>query len=270
MKSFQESASFEHTFWLQIMGDHARFIRDSLFPSEAAELHIAKSFVNTYDTYLDQARQTIEPAEWTHLTRQTEHATREFREFKLSIMERHLQGKIGIHLSPTFINHMVNELDEYLLIIRYLKEKKIPPVFHELHHHLVWLLDAAGHAGAIHDELDGVEKRLRDKSQSFVKHFENFYLKATELTGYLRTSLKTFPALKRFNNEVEMKIAVFRGFLHEIEEMELNETVLGTFSGLMADHMSREECYYLIKLAESTGSPLPECDPSKPRTIDPH
>lgn len=129
MKSFQESASFEHTFWLQIMGDHARFIRDSLFPSEAAELHIAKSFVNTYDTYLDQARQTIEPAEWTHLTRQTEHATREFREYKLSIMERHIQGKIGIHLSPTFINHMVNELDEYLLIIGYLKEKKSPPFF---------------------------------------------------------------------------------------------------------------------------------------------
>ncbi|WMJ18250.1 DUF2935 domain-containing protein [Geobacillus proteiniphilus] len=38
-------------------------------------------------------------------------------------------------------------------------------------------------------------------------------------------------------------------------------------SPLMADHMAREECYYLQKLAETTGEVKPTaCDLTKPRT----
>lgn len=88
-------------------------------------------------------------------------------------------------------------------------------VFHELHHHLIWLIDASGHAGAIHDRLDGVEKRLREKSHAFTKHFDQFYL-------------------------------------NELEEMELSAEMLGTFTASMADHTAREEQYYLIKLTQSS------------------
>ncbi len=75
-----------------------------------------------------------------------------------------------------------------------------------------------------------------------------------------------FPALHRFNNDVEVEMRLFEIFLRELEEMELTEKVLGTFSGLMADHMAREECYYLYKLAESTKGDFPDCDPGKPRS----
>ncbi|MER2142108.1 MAG: DUF2935 domain-containing protein, partial [Priestia megaterium] len=145
-----------------------------------------------------------------------------------------------------------NELEEYLRILKYLKQGGIPPIFHELHHHLIWLVDASGHAGAINDRLDGVEKRLKEKSSTFTKHFVQFYLKAVELTGYLRTNIQKFPALTRFNSEVEVEMGLFKTFLNELEEMELTAEVLGSFSASMADHMAREEQYYLMKLAEST------------------
>ncbi|NIK15192.1 hypothetical protein BDD39_001702 [Saccharococcus thermophilus] len=49
--------------------------------------------------------------------------------------------------------------------------------------------------------------------------------------------------------------------------MELNKEVLGVLTPLMADHMAREECYYLQKLAETTNDvKQPACDPTKPRT----
>ncbi|QTM98099.1 DUF2935 domain-containing protein [Sediminibacillus dalangtanensis] len=269
MGDFIESAMFEHRFWLQVLGDHARFIRDSLYPSERKDVELAKRFVNRFDTLLEET-ETITHSNVIAFTKQAESAVDEMKGFKLSIIERHLTGKIGIHLTPTFINHMVNELEEYQLVIRYLKQGESPPIFHELHHHLIWLLDASGHAGAINDELDGVEKRLKKKSKDFSKHFDQFYIKAVELTGYLRTNLESFPALNRFNSDVQIEINLFKTFLHELEEMELSETVLGTFSGLMADHMYREECYYLMKLAESTQSAPPDCDPTSPRLKDPH
>ena len=146
---------------------------------------------------------------------------------------------------------MVNELEEYQNVLNYLRKGEVPPIFHELHHHLLWLNDASGHAGTINDNLDGVEKRLKEKSHTFTQHFDQFYLKALELTGYLRTNLQTFPALNRFNDDVDVEMKLFKSFLLELEELELSAEVLGTFTASMADHMAREEQYYLTKLVES-------------------
>ncbi|WP_338788519.1 DUF2935 domain-containing protein [Metabacillus sp. FJAT-53654] len=262
MRTYEEIAAFEHQFWLQILGDHARFILDSLAVSQREDIEKAKKFQQIFDTLLKKAR---EQTDFSALTLEADEYARELCDFKLSIIRRHIAGKITIHLPPSFINHMVNELEEYLLVLTYLKKKEKPPIFHELHHHLVWLLDAAGHAGAISDTLDRAEKDLKLKSELFAKQFEDFYLKAVELSGYLRANIDSFPALTKMNKDVKLEIELFRGFLAEVEEMELTNQMLSTFSALMADHMMREECYYLMKVAQSTNTNKPDCDPTKPR-----
>lgn len=50
------------------------------------------------------------------------------------------------------------------------------------------------------------------------------------MTGYLRANIEPFPALKRFNNEVEMEMNLFRAFLNELEELELSAKALEPFS----------------------------------------
>jgi hypothetical protein len=258
---FERSARFEHRFWLQILGDHSRFIFEALAPIQKIEIEQASNFINIFDTLLENAKSSP----LTQLTAQVEPEVLRLREFKLELIRKHLIGKIKIHLSPTFINHMVNELEEYVRILHHLKEGKMPPVYHELHHHLLWLIDAAGHSDAIYSNLDGVEKKLREKSKTFKKDFEGFYLKAVELAGYLRTNLMTFPALTKMTNDAQLEIKLFQNFLTELEELELSNQALGTFAPLMADHMYREECYYLMKLSESANIEPPSCDPAKPR-----
>ena len=248
---YVKSAIFEHQFWLHVLSDHSRFIHDSLYPSQKEDIAKAASFIQQFDHLLVQVP-TISESNAISFANIAEAAATEIRRFKLSIIERHLTGVMKIHLTPTFINHMVNEVEEYLLILSYLKQGKVPPIFHELHHHLVWLLDAGGHAGAINDLLDGVEKPLKRKSHEFTKHFEEFYLKAVELAGYLRTNIHKFPSLKKFTHDVEIEMGLFKTFLNELEEMRLSAEVLGTFTPSMADHMAREEQYYLMKLAESS------------------
>lgn len=260
----ERTARFEHSFWLQILGDHSRFIHDALAPNERKNIEMSSKFIGIFDTLLSK----VQSEDISQLTKVAEEEAIKLRAFKLSLLEKHLLGKIKIHLSPTFFNHMVNELEEYLLILKYLKTNQIPPVFHELHYHKVWLLDAAGHASAISSDLDPIEKRLKEKSDHYLKHFEDFYLKAVEMVGYLRTNLSTFPALEKMNVDVTLEMNLFRHFLQELEELGLSEQALGTFSPLMADHMSREECYYLMKLAEATNMEKPNCNPAKPRIIE--
>lgn len=258
---FEKTAKFEHCFWLQILGDHSRFIYEALAPVQEEEIEKASIFIRVFDTLLDQAK-SIDPMQ---LAAKAEVEVIKIREFKLELLRKHLSGKIKIHLSPTFFNHMINELEEYLRILKHLKTGQVPPVYHELHHHLVWLLDAAGHSEAISSNLDGVEKRLREKSDSFTMHFEDFYLKAVEMAGYLRTNVTTFPALVKFNSDTQLEIKLFQRFLQEIEELRLSNQALGTFAPLMADHMLREECYYLMQLSKSANLDTPNCDPAKPR-----
>lgn len=262
--TFKQDALFEHSFWLQVLGDHARFILETLAPVEREDIQKGEYFKEKYDSMLSGLR-SIPENELLTFTRNVRKLTVHFREYKLSLIRKHLTGQIKTNMTPTFINHMVNELEEYLNIISYLEKGEKPPIFHELHHHLLWLVDAAGHAGTINDRMDSVERDLKYQSAAFTKKFEDFYLKAVELTGYLRTNLHKFPALEKMNKDVKLEMKLFRMFLEELEELDLTEQVLGTFSALMADHMAREECYYLMKLAESTQTEPPECNPAKKR-----
>ncbi|GJM78371.1 hypothetical protein HMSSN139_08670 [Paenibacillus sp. HMSSN-139] len=82
-----------------------------------------------------------------------------------------MAGEIKIQLGPTFINHMVNEVEEYIRVLKFLQKGEIPPIYHELHHHLVWLLDAAGHAGAIDDNMDRIEKKMKEKKRGIHEEF---------------------------------------------------------------------------------------------------
>ncbi|RSD26206.1 DUF2935 domain-containing protein [Mesobacillus subterraneus] len=261
MKDFREAALYEHRFWLQVLGDHGRFLHESLAPVEQEEIETAKYFINTFDRLLER----VETTDLIHLSMRADEEAKKIREFKLDLIAKMLTGNVKIHLGPTFVNHMVNEVEEYIRVLEYLKRGEVPPVFHELHHHTVWLLDAAGHAGAIQDNMDQVEKRLKAKSEKYMKSFEDFYLKAVEMTGYLRTNLTSFPALQRMNAEVSLEIQLFMKFLDELKELELTEQALGSFAPLMADHMFREECYYLSKVAEAAQLSAPDCDPGKPR-----
>ncbi|MBB6444341.1 DUF2935 domain-containing protein [Bacillus benzoevorans] len=258
---FENISQFEHRFWLQILGDHARFIHEALAPVERQNIETAAQFIHIFDQLLS-ATDSEQPAQ---LAVRAEEETLKLREFKLSLLRKHLLGKIKIHLSPTFFNHMVNELEEYLRLLKHLKAGKIPPIYHEVHYHTVWLLDAAGHADAITSNLDQVEKPIKKKSKKYLKRFEAFYLKAVEMEGYLRTKLTEFPALAKMNTDVTMEIKLFQHFLKELEELELSAQALGTFAPLMADHMFREECYYLSKLAQAANLKRPDCDPAKPR-----
>ncbi|TVY06674.1 DUF2935 domain-containing protein [Paenibacillus cremeus] len=263
---FAASALFEHRFWLQVLGDHGRFIKTALSPDEPEEIGRAARFIQGFDALLQRARIESSLESVRELTRESYEMAKELRVFKLLLLHRQLLGKIGLQLTPTFLNHMVNEVEQYLRLFSHLLHGLPAPVGEEIHHHLVWLQDAYGHASGIAGNLDLTESRLFEMARTFDQHFREYYVKAVELAGYMRANVHRFPALTRFNKEVELEMALFMQFLRELEELRLTREALGTLSPLMADHMAREECYYLIKLAQASERKAPNCNPAKPRT----
>ncbi|MFB5189529.1 DUF2935 domain-containing protein [Alicyclobacillus fastidiosus] len=262
---YVKTALFEHRFWLQVLGDHARFIHTSLAPKEESDIRIAESFIARFDTLLTEARGGVAAPSLSDLNERARRYATKFRAYKLHLLERHLVGKIATSLPPTFLNHMVNEIEEYLRILECLCEGETPPPLHPVHHHLLWLQDAFGHAATLTQQVDPAEQGFAHKSEAFRKQFEAFYLKAVEFAGYLRTQVDEFPALSKFNLDVGLEMKLFSEFLGELEELRLSDELLGVLEPLLPDHMAREECYYLLKLAEVTELETPNCDPTAPR-----
>ncbi|MEL7657158.1 MAG: DUF2935 domain-containing protein [Bacillota bacterium] len=265
--SYLKGAVFEHQFWLQILGDHGRFIYDSLSPDEIEKVGMADNFIKIFDELLEQSRKELNEEQIYELTTMSFGYTDEFRKFKLELISDHLTNKIKIGLPPTFINQMVNEIEEYLRILQSLLERKIPDVY-PLHLHNLWLPDAAGHASGIQCRLDDVEADLITKSRDFEKEFHDLHRKAEEFSGYTRTNMVEFPALKRLNNQVEIKIGMFMRFLKDLEDLRVSKRVVGALLPLMTDHMYREECYYIFTLSRVSQVKDPDCDPTTPRISD--
>jgi hypothetical protein len=57
---FECMVQFEHLFWLQILGDHSRFILDALSPRETVEIQKAERFIIIFDGLLDEARDGVQ------------------------------------------------------------------------------------------------------------------------------------------------------------------------------------------------------------------
>lgn len=261
---FREAALFENRFWLQIFGDHSRFIHNALSPNQLEEIKKAKYFIEVFDRLLRIAHEISSEKEIEELIIASKKATLELRLFKLDILSNQLIGKIEIALPPTFFNHMLNELEEYLLVLELLKKGQ-NTLISPLHLHIQWLSDGTGHADSILTNLDMTEKLLRMKSKEFSKVFKNMYLRSIEYKGFTRTGVHEFPALLRLNLEAEHEMDRFKEFLLELRDGIISKKVLGTIYPLMPDHMYREECYYLTKLAQVSNIKMPDCDPTKKR-----
>ena len=167
---------FEHRFWLQILGDHSRFIYNSLSPKEINKLSKANYFSQEFDKLLYKARKDLTPKETEILTMLAYKLTHNLRRFKLEIINDQLTGEIQISQPPTFINHMINELEEYVLILNQIMHN-ITPNECALSYHMLWLLDGSGHASSIASNLDYTEKLYISEAKYFSKTFLKILVK---------------------------------------------------------------------------------------------
>jgi hypothetical protein len=264
IKSIKELALWEHNFWLQVLGDHSRFILNALSPKETHFIHQANRFINLFDDLLIESRKPIVDEKLHDLNYKAYSAAMEIRELKLSILSEQIVEKIYINLPPTFINHMINEVEEYICILNDLIKGNIYSA-RDINLHMLWIPDGIGHADSIASTLDMTQKELIKKSKEYSKLFTNLYLAVLEYRGYIRTGICEFPALSKLNSDASDVMSYFKKFLKELEVGILEKKIIGTLSPLMTDHMFREECYYLTKLAMIAGTKKPLCDPTKPR-----
>lgn len=174
---------------------------------------------------------------------------------KKSILQQQLDGNIKIMLTPTFINHMLNEMD---FMKRILDNDGIIDDLMLDYTNKIWLLDAKGHAEALKHDLDSTEYFHMKKLKKFMKKFDKLLECAKEVKGFKRT-LKEFPKQDIMHLKIEEIMNEFIDILLFLREKKASNEVLARFTILVPDHMYREEFYYLRCLGFAAD------DPTQPR-----
>lgn len=240
--------NFEHRFWLRILRDHLTFIIDKLASVHVDELERANALKLVVLDQLDHVDSGVV------VLSEVLAAVRAVRQFKVYLLRRQVVdgGDFKLSLPPTFINHMLNELDQYLRLLQTVEEGE---VFQErvLNVHDLWLLDAAGHAESLMTELDPTEKDFKLLFKEQKKEFKMLHDKTKEFIAYVLRINTSFDAVERLTVLAIDEITAFNRLLAEVYNLRIEEQVLGTFSALLIDHMLREEAYYLMKLGIEVG-----------------
>lgn len=262
----------EAWFWSGIMSDHARFIHDHLAPGQEQALRWATDYRQALQALNEDIRQVaqaaglagpagaevplarpdmsprLEPQARPLVSRLVD-GLRSLRGFKEHLLQSQLECRVKLGLPPSLIAHMIIEAEEgYRTLAQGPESPVAAPAAAALHHHLVWLPDAAGHAAIIHSKLDPAEPQLQRTALSFKQVFDGMHITALELRSMLRVAPRMVGALRRLNQDALAQMAAFRSFLSELREHLAGCQVLGTLMPELADHMLREELYYTEKL----------------------
>jgi hypothetical protein len=243
------SVNYEDPFWLQILGDHMRFILIALPARETEHAQQAEHYITLFDTLFAQSKEYLPEIAQERFLDTTYNSVQQARMFVLSLLRRQLMGDYVINIAPGFLNQMANETEEYLRILDH-AIKGTDSLMHPIHYHLLWLLNCSLSADNINACLDPVERDLLRGCHRFMHKFDNLYLKSIELMGFLRSGLPEFPSLNRLNSDVVDELAAFAAFMLELEDKVVSKEILGTLCRLQVNHIYRKSCYYACKLSE--------------------
>ena len=238
----------EHAFWLSVLLDHLTFIRDAIpCHEQLVHLKIEQLTLQGFNILSLIEEGNVEE---TLVTKAALVFAEEVAAFKKNVLALKLTTGFKVEMDPTVINHMLNEVEEYITILNeFLIEGYVNPK-HPLHHHKLWLNDAYGHLILIKKHLDPIEKNLKERVSDEKDKFHHLHMKALELIGYLRAS-DDFPELAQFNYQAILETQAYLGLLVEIAEMLEANVALGSLKPELLDHMLREQTYYLVKLKAS-------------------
>lgn len=221
-------------FWRGIFRDHALFIETNLGPNEAAEVERAHALHQQFERL---------PAD-----RLPNALVEELINFTRHLLQRLLVCQLTIHLSASTLSEMIEEEEEYLREAG-LIPRPATPFERLLHHHMLWLDDAALHSTMILANLDPSEHNLRTTFTQYEEVIGKLRDQARHQSEAHSQVGQEFAALKGLTREAERWVGAHIQALQRLMAAMNRCEVWISAPPLMPDHMIREESRYLRQVA---------------------
>jgi hypothetical protein len=244
----------EHYFWVNILLDHAVFVRDYLSPIETPFVEEAKNYIVKFTAIRQQLEQIPRtspvnaPAlmEFSKLSAQVSY---DYYRFEGKLLHLKIHNQVNINITPTYFNGTLSENAEYLRILQYYMNGTDYPPLPLVDLLDLWLEDQLGHAALLRRALDGVELILIERVTTLSSLFSAHILKNEAIKGYLRFLPPHFPAQIAFAREVSSTVLSFNQLVEHVIRLYKGSEVFSATTLRFLEHHFPESCYFLQKLS---------------------
>lgn len=244
----------EHYFWVNILLDHAIFVRDYLSPVEVNFVEEAVAFIGRFTEVRNQLElipknSPVNSHSMVEFSKVSAQVSYDYYQFEGKILNLQLSNKILINITPTYFNGTLNENGEYLRILQYYVNGTdyFPLPLVDLLD--LWLEDQIGHASLLNRALDGIELILKEKVDTLSKLFSAHMLKNDAIKGYLRFLPPHFPVQIAFAREVAGTVLTFNQLVEHVIKLYKGKEVINATTLRFLEHHFPESCYFLSKLS---------------------
>ena len=244
----------EQLFWLEVLQDHAYFVRDNLSVSETEYVNTAQQYINLLGDLIASLNNIPRSVNYTdeamiYFSQRAWPVAKGYFEFEGKLQALRIDNKVNLNLSPTYLNGTLAENQEYLRFLSLLVYGKepIPLRLEDLMD--LWLEDQLGHAVLFKNIIDPIEIMASTQAEMYINKFQAFMVQNHHLRGYLRFKEPGFARQTEFANEVgkttlEMSQFVYNMVIKYKENKLLNKTTLR-----FLEHHFPETCYFIKKLS---------------------
>ncbi|MCM3159926.1 DUF2935 domain-containing protein [Metabacillus litoralis] len=244
----------EHLFWLEVLQDHAYFVRDHLSVSEVDYVRVSQQYIYLFEElisllnsiprkvyYNDEGMISFAKKAWP--------VVKGYFEFEGNLQSLRIDNKVNLNLSPTYLNGTLAENQEYLRILTFLVQGKKPLPLPLADLMDLWLEDQLGHVLLFEDLLDPIELIATKQAETYINRYQAFIVQNRHLKGYLRFKEPNFARQKEFANDVgkttiEMSQFIYSMVIRYKENKLLNKSTLR-----FLEHHFPETCYFIKKLS---------------------
>lgn len=262
----------EHLFWLEIIQDHACFVRDHLSPIEEQWITAAEQYIHLFEQLLQQANQAdkqIEASsqEMISLAKAAWPVTNGYFQLEGQLQNLRIQNKVNLNLNPTYLNGTLNENQEYIRLLSFYVHGQIPPPLPLVDLMDLWLEDQLGHAVLLRNVLDPIEAAIIKQAELYIARFQAFIIQNHHMRSFLRFSPPNMPRQQLMALEVGQTTVEMNKFIQNVVVQFHTTQLLSRTTLRFLEHHFPETCYFVKKLsfyAPALSASAAKCSLRKP------
>ncbi|MEK8132882.1 DUF2935 domain-containing protein [Paenibacillus filicis] len=244
----------EHLFWLEVLQDHAVFVRDHLPAGQAWFVGEAERYVQAFAALIGELGRLdpsagVRDEQMTAFARQAWPVAYGYFRFEGDVQRRRVENELMISLSPTYFNGTLNENEEYLRLLSAYGKGEDPaplPLWSLLD---LWLEDQLGHVVLLRNVLDPIEVGIMFKTDQFIEQFRGFILQNHHIRGYLRFAPPGIPRQRKLAADVGHATLEMNAFVLRVIDLYKATEVMNRTTLRFLQHHVPETCYFVRKLS---------------------
>ncbi|WP_096200818.1 DUF2935 domain-containing protein [Bacillus sp. FJAT-45350] len=271
-QTYEISPWEEHSFWLEILEDHAYFVQDHLAATEQQYIDIAQQYIQAFGMLCQRLSQidrhaSYQSNELIEFSRESNKIVFGYYQFEGQMQSLRVQNKINLNLSPSYLNGTLSENQEYLRILNYYSNGQDFPPLPLVNLLDLWLEDHLGHAVLLRNVIDPVELSITNQTERFITIYQGFIVQNQQMKSLLRFSPPGIPRQQRLSRDIGKTTIEMYHFVNEVIGMYKETEVLSRTTLRFLEHHIPETCYFIRKLSLFAPEIRPqamECPLTKP------